>query len=149
METTDTDKVTVQKKKKLHKTLRKDFKDMPKKSKIDLDQWAVVNVSPSVVANPYLPALRVFSYNVTSHNAGLNETEDHTGVDEQEEKELKRKHGHRHGGKPKNCKKKKNRDRWECRSPQDKWHSDKHAPCRTNRLWSPLGYSQVTCIFIL
>ncbi|KAF8514311.1 hypothetical protein JB92DRAFT_2920005 [Gautieria morchelliformis] len=56
------DEASVQKKKryKLHKTLREDFKDIPKKSKIDLDEWAVVNVSPSVVANPYLPSLRVF-----------------------------------------------------------------------------------------
>jgi endopolyphosphatase len=145
------DEMSIQKKKryKLHKTLRKDFKDMPKKSKIDLDEWAVVNVSPSVVANPYLPSLRVFSYNVTSYNAGTEEAyDDDTDVDEQK-KGSKRNHGHRHGGKAKNCKKKKNRDRWECRSPQKTWHSDKHAPSRTNRLWSPLGYSQVKCIFLL
>ncbi|KAF8502405.1 hypothetical protein JB92DRAFT_2974313, partial [Gautieria morchelliformis] len=60
------DEVSIQKKKcyKLHKTLHEDFKDMPKKSKIDLDEWFVVNVSPSMLANPYLPSLQVFSYNV-------------------------------------------------------------------------------------
>jgi endopolyphosphatase len=145
------DEVSIQKKRKLHKTLRKDFKDIPKKSKIDLDEWAVVNVSPSVVANPYLPALRVFSYNVTSHNAGTEKPGDPTDMGDQQKKTegSKRKHSHRHGGKPKDCKKKKNRDRWECRSPQGKWHSDEHAPSRTNTLWSPLGYSQVICIFSL
>ena len=122
---------------------------MPKKSKIDLDEWAVINVSPSVVANPYLPSLRVFSYNVTSHNAGLQDYTDVDGQKKKKRKGSKRKHGHRHGGKAKDCKKKKNRDRWECRSPQKKWHSDKHAPSRMNRLWSPLGYSQVNCIFFL
>ena len=127
----------VTKKHKLHKTLRKDFKDIPKKKKIDLDEWAVVNVSPSVVANPYLPALRVFTYNVTSYNAGTEE------VEKQKRKGSKRKHSHR-GGKPKNCKKKKNRERWECRTRREDWHSDEEAPSRTNRLWTPLGYTQVS-----
>ncbi|KAF8592342.1 hypothetical protein K439DRAFT_1324242, partial [Ramaria rubella] len=132
---TSSGEVTVQKKEKLHKSLRKDFADMPKKSKIDLDEWAVVNVAPSLVANPFLPSFRIFSYNVTRYNAG----EEHTT---EGSKGSKRKHGHRHGGKPKDCKKKKNRDKWECRSPQKKWHSDKNAPSRKNTLWSPLGYSQ-------
>ena len=36
----------------LAEVLFEDFGELPKKSKIDLDEYAVINVSPSVVPNP-------------------------------------------------------------------------------------------------
>src|SRR4051794_12440734 len=47
-------------------SLLTDFATLPKSPKAaDFDEYAVVNVSPSVVPNPYLPTFRIFSYNVT------------------------------------------------------------------------------------
>lgn len=127
----------IQKRFKLHKSLKKDFKDLPKTSKIDHDEYTIVNAAPSVVANPYLPAFRIFSYNITGHNDERTRDD----MELEKKKGSKRKHGHRHGGKKKDCKKKENRDNWECR-PQKPWHSSAKSPSRMNTLWSPLGYAQ-------
>ena len=48
----------------LWETLVNDFGEMTK-DKLDLDEYAVVNVGPSVVPNPYVPTFRVYAYNVT------------------------------------------------------------------------------------
>lgn len=118
------EEILVQKKDRPHKALKKVFKSLPKVSKLDMDEWAVVNVAPSVVANPYLPAFRVFSYNVTGRAEG---------------QATKKKH--KHGGKRKGCNK-KNEETWACREPHEEWHSDEGAPSRKNQLWTGLGYAQ-------
>lgn len=81
------------------------------------------------MTNPYVPALRVFSYNVTGYTDSYAEAE-------KKKKGSKRKHSHRD-----DCK--KDDKRWGCRLPHEKWHSDAESPSRKNTLWSPLGYSQV------
>ncbi|KAI0347563.1 hypothetical protein BDW22DRAFT_1352033 [Trametopsis cervina] len=63
----DTTVVVAGKHKELYTTLLKDFNAVSKRSgkKLDYDALAVVNVSPSVVPNPYLPSFRVYAYNVS------------------------------------------------------------------------------------
>ncbi|KAJ7498910.1 hypothetical protein FB451DRAFT_1014537, partial [Mycena latifolia] len=112
----------------LFETLLADFAAMPKAKNVNLDNYAVINVSPSVVPNPYLPSFRVFSYNVTG--APTNR--------------LGRKHGHHRGdGKDKatQCKLDAYRETWKCQL-NESWHSDPDAPSRSNQLWTPLGYAQ-------
>jgi endopolyphosphatase len=45
----------------LQQELHKDFNDMPKLSKIKMEDYAVVHVSPSVIPT-YLPGIRVFRW---------------------------------------------------------------------------------------
>ena len=49
----------------LYDDLLVDFERVRKEKKRDEADYAVVNVSPSVVPNPLLPSFRVFSYNIT------------------------------------------------------------------------------------
>lgn len=123
--------ISVQKKDAPHKALKQVFKNLPKVSKLDLDEWAVVNVAPSIVANPYVPAFRVFSYNTTS--------EEEEEANRKKTKKKSRKH--RHGTRPDWCKK-TNSESWACREPNEEWHSDKDAPSRRNGLWTGLGFAQ-------
>ncbi|KAJ7700104.1 hypothetical protein B0H17DRAFT_279239 [Mycena rosella] len=113
----------------LFETLLTDFAAIPKAKDIDLDNYAVINVSPSVVPNPYLPSFRVFSYNVTGAPTSR----------------LKgRKHGHHRGdrkNKETQCKLDEYRETWKCQL-NESWHSDPNAPSRSNQLWTPLGYAQ-------
>ena len=54
------------KNRQLYNGLLKNFEDLPKaKRNSTYDDYAVVNVSPSVVPNPYLPSFRIFAYNTT------------------------------------------------------------------------------------
>ncbi|TDL29508.1 hypothetical protein BD410DRAFT_26204 [Rickenella mellea] len=123
----------------LDEALLNDFSELPKEGKTNLDEFAVVNVAPSVVPNPYVPSFRVFTYNVTG-------AEEDGGIEARRKKKKKkgskRKHGHRRPEKDrpaKECKEKE--ERWECR-PKKPWYSDASAPSRKNELWSPLGYAQ-------
>ncbi|KAK7061730.1 RFX-type winged-helix domain-containing protein [Favolaschia claudopus] len=112
----------------LFHTLISDFSAMPKAKDLSLDDYVVINVSPSVVPNPYLPSFRVFSYNTTGSVRALKD----------------RKHGHHHGNskdKEKQCKLDTYRETWRCQL-NETWHSDPEGPARTNRLWTPLGYAQ-------
>ncbi|KAI0003083.1 endopolyphosphatase [Russula compacta] len=118
----------------LYESLINDFGDLPAKGKTDYDKYGVVNISPSVVPNPYLPSFRIYTYNIThaGENANMKKT-----------KSSKRKHGHRRGdgNKAELCKEKRYKDSWRCKLDRP-WHSDPDAPSRTNTLWSPLGYAQ-------
>ncbi|KAK7470626.1 Endopolyphosphatase [Stygiomarasmius scandens] len=108
-----------------------DFANIPKAKNINLDGYAVINVSPPVVPNPYLPTFRVFTYNVT-------------GVGEVSSRKKDRKPGHhrgRHGNKNKLCKEEPFKSSWKCHL-NEAWHSDEEAPSRKNGLWSALGYAQ-------
>ena len=51
--------------KELYTLLLRDFNQISKAEKRHYDSLAVVNVSPSVVPNPYLPSFRIFVYNAT------------------------------------------------------------------------------------
>ncbi|KAF7355326.1 RFX-type winged-helix domain-containing protein [Mycena sanguinolenta] len=105
-----------------------DFAAMPKPKDIDYHDYAVINVSPSVVPNPYLPSFRVFSYNITGTASSFKD----------------RKPGHRRGSskdKRKQCKLDMYRETWKCQL-NETWHSDPESPSRSNRLWTPLGYAQ-------
>lgn len=95
-----------------------------------MDDYAVVNVAPSVVPNPYLPSFRVYSYNVT-------------GGEERPSKQGKRKHGHRRDDRNNaTCKSVEHAESWRCHL-NEPWHSDADSPSRSNRQWTPLGYAQV------
>lgn len=48
----------------LQKELLEDFEKMPHIDKIKMEDYVVINVAPSVIPT-YLPAVRVFSYNIT------------------------------------------------------------------------------------
>lgn len=118
------------------------FENIPKESKIDYDDYGVVNVSPSVVPNPYLPSFRIFSYNITDAGSQMMRPSDsklrvHTTKDR-----TPRHRSGRAGDKKKLCKLKEYRDTWKCQL-REAWHSDEEAPSRQNKLWSPLGYAQV------
>ena len=127
----------------LYETLLKDFSELPRKAKkVDLDNYAVINVSPSVVPNPYLPSFRIYSYNVSNaETATWGEVE---LKKTRAEKGAKRKHGHHHGGGNREalCKKAGYRDSWRCKL-REPWNSDPDSPSRRNTLWTPLGYAQV------
>ncbi|KAF9534317.1 hypothetical protein CPB83DRAFT_866555 [Crepidotus variabilis] len=115
----------------LLESLYVDFATLPKKPKqSELDDYAVVNVAPSVVPNPYLPSFRIFSYNITDKGKRAERTG-------------KRKHGHRRGseGNKANCKSDEYRNTWRCHLDRT-WHSDPHSPSRRNQRWTPLGYAQ-------
>ncbi|KAJ7095396.1 endopolyphosphatase [Mycena belliarum] len=112
----------------LFDTLLSDFAVIPNAKDINMDNFAVINVSPSVVPNPYLPSFRVFSYNTTGAPI----------------RHLGRKHGHHRGdrkNKEAQCKLDAYRETWKCQL-NDSWHSDPLAPSRSNQLWTPLGYAQ-------
>lgn len=132
------------KKETLAEILMKDFSELPSSKKTDLDEYAVINVSPSVVPNPYLPSFRVFSYNITGAPVPRKSSIEENMAPV---KESKRKHGHRHPDKNKNidCKKKEYRDTWACR-PEKPHHASEDSPSRRNQLWTPLGYAQVSDI---
>lgn len=127
----------------LFDVLLRDFSALPKSlNKTDFDNYGVINVSPPVVPNPYLPTFRIFTYNITGI-AGSDITEDLKK--KKKKKGSKRRHGHRRGDhedKKTLCKKLEYRDTWKCQL-NEPWYSDPESPSRTNTLWSPLGYAQV------
>jgi len=112
----------------LFETLIKDFSTLPKSSK-DYEDYAVVNVGPSVVPNPYVPTFRIFSYNITEANV---------------KSAKKRKHGHHRGdkgNKTTQCESEEYQDTWWCHL-DDPWYSNPAAPSRSNGRLTPLGYAQ-------
>ncbi|KAF8351449.1 Metallo-dependent phosphatase-like protein [Amanita rubescens] len=117
----------------LYDTLLEDFATLPESPEdINLDDYAVINVSPSVVPHPYAPSFRIFSYNVTgdeSQNARVLRWRNH------------RKHRGRYGDKETECGKKEWRKSWKCHL-KGAWYSNPESPSRINQLWTPLGYAQ-------
>ncbi|RDB22520.1 Endopolyphosphatase [Hypsizygus marmoreus] len=115
----------------LYDTLLHEFSALPTKAKdVDLGDYAVVNTSPPVVPNPYLPSFRVFSYNIS---APAIKTEG-----------KKRRHGHRRGNSPNKaavCRTKVNKQTWKCYL-NETWYTDPESPSRSNKQWTPLGYAQ-------
>lgn len=113
----------------LFDTLMEEFSALP--DEINLDDYAVINVSPSVVPNPFVPSFRIYSFNTTDDN----------GV-----KGLKRRnHGRRRGqfgDKEVECSKEDWQGSWKCHL-NETWYSDPQSPSRSNQRWTPLGYAQV------
>ncbi|KAJ9114260.1 hypothetical protein QFC22_005712 [Naganishia vaughanmartiniae] len=136
----------------LQQALYKDFGEMPKVNKMKLEDYTVINVSPSVIPT-YLPGIRVYNYNVT----GLKLDEDGLVGDEQEfagpdmssqtvlPTTRKRKTGHRHSKKKKkknDCNKPEHEDQPHCKFRQKERHFSPESPSRANTLFTPLGYTQ-------
>jgi endopolyphosphatase len=126
---------TTGKHKELYTTLLKDFDHLSKaQDKLDYSGLAVANVAPSVVPNPYLPSFRIFAYNTTGtkYMAGLlgeTDTSSHRLGDFVDRDGL--------------CNGAAGNASWKCRlnSP---WYSSPHSPSRTNRLYTPIGFAQVS-----
>ena len=129
-------------------TLLEDFAGLPGKKEADVDEFAVINVGPSVVPNPYVPTFRVFVYNTTGE--AYEQSRQQHDEEEEEEEEVGargRDHSHTHPDREKEkaeCKKKKEEEeRWACRARKPV-HASGKSPSRTNRLWTPLGFAQVS-----
>ena len=124
-------------KKELYRLLVEEFSDLPKVENLDHDNYAVVNVAPSVVPT-YLPSFRIFVYNHTgeAYDPG------HLGVDAQpgRSRSMKDVAGAL-------CDDPEYADTWRCHLTEP-WHSDPRSPSRTNALWTPLGYAQVRLGFV-
>lgn len=117
----------------LYHMLLKEYEALPSTfKKTNEDDFAVVNISPPVVPNPYLPTFRVFSYNISDAATDKYRTS--------KKKKHGRKRGHREN-KKKICKERPFHDMWKCRLKQA-WYSDEDSPSRTNRRLTPLGYAQ-------
>ncbi|KIK68138.1 hypothetical protein GYMLUDRAFT_81588 [Collybiopsis luxurians FD-317 M1] len=127
----------------LYDSLLQDFAVFTTSKKIDLDEYSVINVSPPVVPNPYLPTFRIFSYNITGVEDHLTEGGSIQEMDkiDAQKKRLPGHHRGKHGNKASLCKQEPYRDSWKCKlsfsSP-----SNPSAPSRSSRLWTPLGYAQ-------
>lgn len=118
-------------KRELYKALLEDFADLPKASKnMSYDDYAVVNVAPSVVPNPYLPSFRIFTYNITG--TPYDPRRVNRGEVGMKSRDLQ----------SALCTEPSFNSSWGCRLTQP-WHSNPDSPSRTNRLWSALGYAQV------
>lgn len=126
------------------------FETLPKtKKNVNLDDYGVISVSPSVVPNPYLPTFRIFTYNITDHYSARTGAPPAVERAQVPLKDRGPKHPRSGGGeagdKKKLCKEKEHRDSWKCML-HEPWYSDDEAPSRKNTLWSPLGYAQVRTV---
>ncbi|KAG8888432.1 Endopolyphosphatase [Tulasnella sp. 332] len=138
---------------------------------IDYDDYVVVNVAPSVVPtyqpSVRVFSYNVTNWGIgTNSTVAVEDGEDEDADDEDDdgddeddvlenihhgnvrdkdedeiERAMERKHGHRHSPDVTDCTKKKNRDKKKCllKGPR---HAHKRSPSRRNGLWSPLGYTQ-------
>ncbi|KAI0660952.1 hypothetical protein C8Q70DRAFT_912248 [Cubamyces menziesii] len=125
-------------KKELYRLLLQEFSDLPRAQNLNHDNYAVVNVAPSVVPT-YLPSFRIFAYNTTGEaylpgqlgNASLDESQPG-----RPSRSLKALSGAL-------CADAEHAESWRCHL-EEEWHSNPESPSRMNRLWTPLGYAQYT-----
>ncbi|KAI9063210.1 hypothetical protein FKP32DRAFT_734117 [Trametes sanguinea] len=131
-------------KKELYKLLLQEFSDLPRAQNLNHDNYAVVNVAPSVVPT-YLPSFRIFAYNATgeAYQPGLlGAADEQPGTTAKtSSRSLKALIGGL-------CEEEVFAKSWRCHLGQP-WHSSAESPSRTNRLWTPLGYAQVGHISML
>lgn len=132
----DIDGLSKKKHRELYNTLLKTFVRIEKTSKeLNHDDYAVVNVAPSVVPNPYLPSFRIFSYNIT----GEPYVPGDGATDEEVQEGGTVVPAHRLG-----CDELEAEDRpWRCELTK-RWNSNPNSPSRRNGLWTPLGFAQVS-----
>ncbi|KIY49244.1 endopolyphosphatase [Fistulina hepatica ATCC 64428] len=134
----------------LYEGLVSEFARIPPKKETKVNEYVVINVSPSVVPNPYLPSFRIFSYNITGAadllaSGAKSKRRGEPKAEIEPERtivESQRDHGHKHGDrsiKKQYCK--DNKNTWICHFDEP-WHASKGSPSRTNTLWTPLGYAQ-------
>ncbi|KAL4075854.1 Endopolyphosphatase [Scleroderma yunnanense] len=111
----------------LYDTLVAEFATLPDpEEEIDYDDYAVINVNPSVVPNPYVPAFRAYAYNTTGLTGALVMDVGHRtnmlwGYEAP----------HRHG----------NSGNRHTRDLEITWRTNV-PPSKRNSLWTPLGYAQ-------
>ncbi len=144
---TSTELDPLKKHKQLYTTLLKDFSHISKPDKAQYDSLAVVNVSPSVVPNPYLPSFRIFSYNIsgTPYRPGdLGETGGTQSDSNDSNHSLASgRHLGDHVDRDTVCNgEDSGNSTWLCRLSSP-WHSSPESPSRINTLWTPLGFAQV------
>ncbi|KAJ3741110.1 endopolyphosphatase [Lentinula detonsa] len=128
----------------LYDSLVVDFAQLPKPKKIDLDEYAIINVSPPVVPNPYLPTFRIFTYNITGVEKALADGSSirHVNVIDTGTERLLDQRQVKLRDEPSHCTDELYRNSsWKCRLQFDPPQND-DAPSRTSRLWTPLGYAQ-------
>ncbi|KAJ3869568.1 Metallo-dependent phosphatase-like protein [Lentinula novae-zelandiae] len=124
-------------------SLLDDFAQLPKSGRTDLDDYAVINVSPPVVPNPYLPTFRVFTYNITDVEDALADSSPIRQMNSLDSSRLEPLHRRKHRDNSSQCKEGMYRNSWKCQlqlEPPISINAD--APSRTSRLWTPLGYAQ-------
>ena len=118
----------------LYDALLEEFASLPEPGEdVNLDDFAIINVSPSVVPHPYVPAFRVYSYNVTGdkgHGTSVLKRRNH------------RRHRGQYGDKETECSKDEWRSSWKCHL-NDTWSSNPGSPSRISQRWTPVGYAQV------
>lgn len=115
-----------------------EFADLPGAQGLNHDNYAVVNVAPSVVPT-YLPSFRIYAYNTTGSLYTAGQLGNATGQPGGSSASLKSRVGAL-------CTEKAYENTWRCNLEQP-WHSNAESPSRTNRLWTPLGYAQV-CVSV-
>jgi len=150
-------------KKDLYGTLLRNFTHMRKipDSKLDHGNYAVVNVAPSVVPNPYLPSFRIFSYNISGtpylpevsspevegDRGGAQESSGGrlAGQDEEcyrRDDSSSRRSSRSGDGQPAVNPRESGISDCKRRRRMQTWNSSPNSPSRRNTLWSPLGYAQ-------
>lgn len=155
----------------LQTELYQDFGNMPSLRKIKYDDYAAVNVAPSVVPT-YLPGIRVYSYNTSDESRYIPARDDEyfeepdvslfsRALDllaaalpralsdllpRDTSSLLRRNGGHRHKRrkhkKQHKCDRPENEDKPHCRWRRRQRHANATSPSRSNRYLSPLGYAQ-------
>ena len=172
-------------KKKHHQLLDElleEFQGLPKSSKINKDDFIVINVSPSVVPT-YYPSIRVYTYNSTAlataayipagggarGSGTLSQYDLEADPTETEQFVIHPIQGSRKRYDPSgvplflfpvdsdfvprlslrinkelDCRLAKYRNKKPCRLKKPRY-ANETSPSRMNTLWTPLGYSQVSC----
>lgn len=164
------------KKKDLFHVLMKQFSKIKEPGKADVDTYSIIHTSPSLVPNPFVPAIRVWGYNVSglttrpfnyydkefeasptydidddnAYNTQLNERADeqHNNKRKGEDKGSKGKGKREKDARPdkKRCKRLEDKRKWWCNFPEREWYSDEKSPSRKNGPLAPLGYTQVSIV---
>lgn len=131
--------------KDLYQTLLKTFDhfDVPE-GKLDYDSLAVANVAPSVVPNPYLPSFRIFSYNISGSRYTAGALGDTSGTGERDGSLTHERHLGDYVDREGLCHESGTANAsWACMLNAP-WHANPASPSRTNRLYTPLGFAQVS-----
>ncbi|KAL7410416.1 Metallo-dependent phosphatase-like protein [Mrakia frigida] len=139
----------------------RDFKDLPQPKKLLLEDYSIINVSPSVIPT-YFPSVRIFTYNTTgtpyrqspnvdsSTSSSPSPPSDEDDDDLSDSSEDLKKKKHKKKKKKKKpahvpgdewCRRRKNRDKIVCQ-PRIPRHADGESPSRKNTFGTPLGYAQ-------
>ncbi|KAJ4478099.1 endopolyphosphatase [Lentinula aciculospora] len=127
----------------LFDSLLDDFAQIPKSKQTDFHEYAVINVSPPVVPNPYLPTFRIFTYNITGVEDALadgSSIRQMNTIDTQTE-ELPSQYRRRPRDKSSQCEGGVHSNSWKCQLLFDP-PENADGPSHTSRSWTPLGYAQ-------